>query len=728
MDFSIFNGYILRIPAYPFSFFQSIQTMTEDELLDLFNDINIREAIFLASPLLYSQLIQLTENKVSDKKREKLVSSFFKYLIRLSTRPTPFGSFAGTCFSNVINNKTKYIIDQDKEHIKYTRLSIQTIEILTQYVIESIEYPNDIPLYINNTLYKLPLGNYRYIKISYSNNKKYSEIINLQYSEFIDKAIMLAKTGVTSSRFCKVFNKEYGIEKSDTIEFLKNLLNDQILISELTPQIVTHNNLEDLYEKIKKFELEKKCNNNNIFKLINKIRNNLSCDVSLLNLHKIELELKKLHIPLNEKLFHCDLSIKSKKISLNNRIIENGVKTGVEVLSRLVDIDTIPIASFKEEIIKRYGHKKIKLVDALDPIFGIGYNENRNLNNTCPLLDNFDFENIHNNKISKKDIFFLHKIRDFNPTDSIELQLSDHDLESLDLNSDLIPETFSVFFNVLDDEKESIFINTISSITAAGHISRFSHLDKGIENLLQEIFDYEKQIHSDCLVAEIIHQPTQEIGNLTLRSISRENEIPFHSFQSNNTKNIISIDDLYLHVDSNYELILTSQKYNKRVLPYFSSSYNYMMTEFPLFRFLCDLQLGKDNLTGLQFSWGNIFESFPFLPRITYKNIIFSPAIWKFSGSHLEELKSILADNKAKVLINIFRKKQNLPSLVFYHENESDLLLDLSSINSLNLLKKLIKNQQMVILKETMLAESNTMVHNFSYTNEFIVTAKNNER
>src|ERR1041385_5875392 len=86
---------IVRCPFYP-----AVSQNSEWDLNKITVRNDLMEAIYLASPTLYKELLKFKSGRLTKAKDiKKLEASTFKYLIRSSTRSTPFGLFAGvtTC-------------------------------------------------------------------------------------------------------------------------------------------------------------------------------------------------------------------------------------------------------------------------------------------------------------------------------------------------------------------------------------------------------------------------------------------------------------------------------------------------------------------------------------------------------------------------------------------------------------------------------------------------------
>ena len=88
--YKIADVFMFRTPLLSLKVLEEVlaQNDLDKFLKTCFADKNIREALFLASP----HLCKLSEGHDYD---EKLGRSLLKYLIRMSSRCTPFGLFAG---------------------------------------------------------------------------------------------------------------------------------------------------------------------------------------------------------------------------------------------------------------------------------------------------------------------------------------------------------------------------------------------------------------------------------------------------------------------------------------------------------------------------------------------------------------------------------------------------------------------------------------------------------
>lgn len=118
-----------------------------DAIARLWSGDGIREAVLLASPVLGAQVEKLLSSSATDtpvKKRKRLHKALLKYAIRLSTRCTPFGLFAGVAVLPVGDGHPVL----GKSHIRHVRAT----GALTRRLLEGTRAMPQARLYRNPAL------------------------------------------------------------------------------------------------------------------------------------------------------------------------------------------------------------------------------------------------------------------------------------------------------------------------------------------------------------------------------------------------------------------------------------------------------------------------------------------------------------------------------------------------------------------------------------------------
>ena len=116
MNYTYHSKQILRTPLKPLK-----TSFTSKELQQLFTQKEIQEALFLSSPNLLNEFIKWKKGELIDKEDEKrLIYSLLKYTLRIHSRCTPFGLFAGC---NIVENTNNIELSTQKTE-RSTRLDM----------------------------------------------------------------------------------------------------------------------------------------------------------------------------------------------------------------------------------------------------------------------------------------------------------------------------------------------------------------------------------------------------------------------------------------------------------------------------------------------------------------------------------------------------------------------------------------------------------------------------
>src|SRR5688500_5203080 len=120
--------YLLRTPYLPLDFIRQFEGVSLSELSErlkvTFDDPALQEAIYIASPELFGEFMKWKQGTVTDEKSEqKLVLSLYRYLLRMSSRCTPYGLFAG-CAVGRFDDQTRVTLADTAQYKKHSRLDM----------------------------------------------------------------------------------------------------------------------------------------------------------------------------------------------------------------------------------------------------------------------------------------------------------------------------------------------------------------------------------------------------------------------------------------------------------------------------------------------------------------------------------------------------------------------------------------------------------------------------
>ncbi len=735
-SYNFYTNYCLRSPAFSLDLYFNLlknETIANEDLRELWSNSYLKESIFLASPELYNRLEVFFEGKITDSaKKERLKYAFLKYIARVSTRCTPFGLFAGVSVGD-FRKETLIEINFHLKHKKQTRFDMDFLLSLLNYISNISNIKNQLLFFPNNTLY-LVANHYRYLEYQLEGTKKIYTIEGVEASSYLKKIIKKAKAGMTMKHLVNNLI-DNDTSTQEATDFVEKLIDNQILVSELEPSVIGENILDYTIGVLRKLNgTEKEI----VFlellqKGLNFLDKKTGNKTSLYG--EIIKKIKQKDIPFDNKyLFQTDLFVNTISNQLNIKHAYT-LKRSLLFLNKLTHYkEKVNLKNFKKAFIERYEAKEVQLIKVLDIESGIGYIQNKSISDTTPFLN--DITPTEKQEISEKEVLLT-------KTDQIlykklfkalqqkrySVELKDDDFNDIQIKWDDLPDTMSAIIEVVIlDGKEKVVTNGVSGSSAANILSRFCYSDKMLLKYVRNIISTEKQIHSNKILAEIVHLPEARVGNILKRPEIREYEIPYLAKSNLPLSKQISVDDLMISIKKN-RIILRSKTLNKEVLPRLTNAHNYSKNSLPVYHFLCDLQT-QNIRSGLGFSWKNIAENHSFLPRAIYKDIILSKATWYISKEEIKLFIEFFYKEKQLLKeIRSWRKDIKMPQYVQLVESDNTLLINLENVTSIQLLINTIKNKKKSKLEEFLFTE-NTVVNNKNgrFSNEFVVSFYNEEK
>jgi len=725
-NFQSFTKYILRTPSYPINFYTSlIENYSSEKLIKIFNEPYFNEAIYIASPIFYETIqkyINDKENTSHDKLR-KIELSLLKYIARSSTRCTPFGLFSG-CSVGSFDNKNEIRISKKENFKRVNQIDMQIWGHILGHLETNRKVREHLHYYLNKSTYQVA-DFYRYIEYSYQDNMRVYNISALRVTETLKLISEHSRKGILFKDLIQLLITDLT-ELEEAKEFIHILIDSQFLVSSLEPTVTGYSEWE---EKVNELESIPYIENEveslkKIFDNINKLDfNHFNNKVRYKNLRK---GISKLLIEFEEKkIIQTDLYINCEQ-NILNKSIDNKIKETLEFLNCLPNrTKQSNINSFINAFKNRYEERTVPLTTALDPENGIGYPIYNSFNDTHDLLEKFNFPNKTQNNTkedwAKFDLRLEEKLK--------EAEINNHDyiiMSESDLDSDLfekknIPPTFSVMVEVyLNKEIEQLYVDALSSSSAAKLIGRFCNQGKEINELFEEIINKEKIHSQDVISAEIIHLPESKIGNVLRRANFREFEIPYLGKSSLPIENQIYVEDLTISIKNN-KIQLWSKTLKKQIIPYLSNAHNYSANSLPIYHFLADLQGSLfDPIQG--FHWGVLENHYHFFPRVIYKNVIISKAKWIIRQKELENLLRLKKSQDFESF-NQWKIERKLPKYFNIVEFDNKLLIDSEEKICIELFYDVLKTKNSIVLEEYLFSEKEQLVKNEkgdSFTNQFI--------
>lgn len=726
--------YLLRSPLLPVDFLtrflQLPYAALADEIKQIFTAPYLAEAIYIASPELSNELRKWQQGLLTGQKDvNKLVLSLFRYLLRMSTRCTPYGLFAG-CATGAFDVSTAISLKDPETHRKYCRLDMNYVAELAEKIALIPAVQEQLHYFPNNSLYKTG-DTYRYAAFTVKNKFRLYDLTAVNYSTYLEQVLQRADSGASIQELSMHITGE-DISAEEAREFILELIDSQLLISELEPTITGEEFFHILVRRLKDLQHTEEIHNT-----LASIQQLLGMPAAGIDKYLQTHALVKQLLPEtnNKDLVQTDLFLSTSANTISRQTITE-IQEQMAALWKLPAPDrTSDLQNFVKSFRERYEEQEMPLAIALDAETGIGYGAYTGQYSAhAPLLDdivirgNTEPDTISWNKMRQ---FQVKRYLECIQQQQTEITLTDADIDSLSAADDApVPDSFYLMGSIVSgsaqaiDEGDYLFdFSSCGGPSAANLLGRFCHGDDLLKEKVQECLREEARNNPDTIYAEIIHLPEARTGNILLRPQLRDYEIVYLGNGSVAADHQLPVTDLMVRVEHN-TIILRSRKFNKRVIPRLSTAHNFSMGSLPMYKFLCDLQFQQlHHATGWQ--W-NLPLAAPFLPRVRYKKVILQKCTWTL---HKKDHPSLVKQAGAQDHFRLFkdiRQTLGLPRYVSITERDNELFIDLDNESCVHLLVTTLLKKEEITLQEILQTPENCWITGPSgrFTNELIIPFK----
>lgn len=660
--------YWLRQPLL--SIERLLDALADDSISSLLADENVLEAIRIASPSVANELAK--GSPLSSKIEETL----FKYIVRMSTRCTPFGLFAG--------GTVGYVAEKTQLNFRYRtlvpqhRLDMQVLVNLAHKLAMSPSIRCQLRFVTNGSTHRI--GNrIRYIESHWSGDRWHYFTSEVPADPHIITVLELARSGALLSDLVKAVADE--ATQAEATQFVDRLVEDGLLCSELLPTPTGADPLTCLIEKIGKWSVP-----TSAFDRLVAIQQALSeANAGQQPSQEIKTILEKqLGVSVGDSPY---LQTDTRFDQATNHISRHVIKvlqTRLAPLHVLSQFNTVSddLTDFKQRFYARYEEEEVPLLLALDEDIGVGYgNSIRELASSQDLIS----ELLSSDSIKPVSTFrgdALHELRS-KLYSSWSLQadqpviITDQDLARLSPKTTTLPDSCYAFGYFLSSSSTDLdlgqyrfYLKAISGPSAFTLMGRFCASDDELHKLVSVQLRRQQEKQPNRILAEVVHLSQPRSGNVVQRPHLRPYEIPLLVTSSLPIEQQISLDDLFITVPGGNQVVLRSKRLAKEVVPQLTTAHNYQHG-LPIYRFLSDLQHQPISFS-VQWTWGALAHCRR-LPRVQYKDIILQEATWVFTSA---DLMSEASDED-----NVFRLRQQnqLPRLIALQQGDQELFLDLDS-------------------------------------------------
>lgn len=663
------DNFYVRYANLSFDKFEKVANQNNYTLFNEFYNNTFKQDILLTSSSLYATL--------SKGCKDDNICSLLKYIIRSSTRCTPYSSLSGVGLGR-FTNKNNYNIDIPK---LYFRVDNEWLLPILPKLEQEIR--NDIYVVKNKDIEEndKKIVNHWVTHYYLETNKNTNEVI-INNTSVVKKVLELTQSYIKKEDLINNLLEIYGSERlSDISKLLDQLQKYEILVSNLRFCPLINDPLKEIIKTGEKFNYHSP--------LLEKLGKfyydlcNLNIDFSIPKYERLINEMKD--------VYNC------KNIIRVDSYYESVLDINIEEKKKLEDYANF-INSFSNDedkyinhcksFIDKFGNVRVPVKYAFDKYKGIG-------------LPTKIFRNEEISDNGKRLIHYLNEnIKSGSVIDLSNFMVEDKNKEKYRTNMEL------AFYPILNGTE----LNYITSPFCASNnlfesFGRFNYIfrENNSKFFNKEDIDYVEitYIPKNSRVQNVINCTTD--CNYYLEYTTNTNILG---------KTRLTLDDISVSSNGN-EFFYYNNITGKQIA--FNAN-NKALRDFmpPILNFILDSSQRKIKNNLYFFNLINRWlEGFDILPEIRYKNVVVSPQKWKLDNNKINLTKKQSYEIFCTKLDEKIKTDQ-LPSKVFFEYMDNRLLLDLNNDLHKKILFQQIKSSPKGILVKNYFTDNDLIVINDS--------------
>ncbi|MCG8458380.1 MAG: lantibiotic dehydratase [Holophagales bacterium] len=687
-------------------------------LLEVIERPEAREAIFVASPELESGIAAWKKDP-SSKKGRRAEQALVRYFLRMASRATPFGLFSGCSLGEVAEGPSRLRLGELSAYRRHTRLDMDYLFALCEGLGQDPEVRAVLRYRPSSSLYRAA-GRLRYAEARLQGTSRAYHLVGVDSAPYLEACLERAREGATVAELAESLvaaladDPDGGVDLEEAEEFVHELIDCQLLVSELGPVV---SGVEPIHELIA--QMEELPPLSPVALRLRETRDALAS----LDAHGpgadparyLEVAERLRELPTRvelPRLFQVDLIKPALEARLGADLISE-VENGLKILHLLGGgRQEDPIETFRNRFLERYEDSRlVPLMEALDDEIGIGFDKSEGSDGgAAPLLDGLALQPPAEDssvRWTTATALLLRKLERAFAEGASEIEISSEDLRRLAERDGALlpalPDALQAIVEVSAGSEESLDHGELELHLRGAHgpsgarlLGRFCHADPVLHRWVKEHLRAEQTLRPDAVFAEVIHLPEGRIGNILCRPVLRRYEIPFLGRSGAPPEQQLPLDDLRVTVQGS-EVVLYSRRLGRQVLPRLTSAHNFTQRSLGVYRFLCMLQ-AQGARPMLSWSWGAL-EGCAFLPRVRCGRLVLTRARWRVSGDEVTKLADSHGAARYRK-VQQWRQRLGLPRWVQLVDGDNELPVDLENVLSLVAFLSAASRRAEVVLAE----------------------------
>lgn len=657
-------------------------TVVAGRLRALLSDPVVREAIWVASPSLSEQADRWLAGEKAD---DGLVRALLSYVMRMSTRCTPFGLFAA-CGAGEIGRDLDLRLGETYDVSRTTRLDYGFLTGLGMRVERDPEARSALTYTPNSSLYegggrlrmaerRLGGGTIRYHRTTF------------EQDEPLAAALAGARGGVRLDDLAATYVDD-DVTHEDARAYLDALVDNQVLESALSPLITGGDPVAALAAQLldhpatKRVGEELDAAREAVAAIDTKVGNDPAVYQAVAaGLREVTPDVEV------SRLFQVDLNRRVPGLTLSDAVATELVRA-IEALHRIYpQLGDTEIDRFRNDFRERFEDREVPLVLALDEELGIGFGPGAGASaEGAPLLAELPPAVSGDERPDswyRRDAHLLSLLLDAHVNGAKEISLTEADLKALaNPAPPALPDAVGVAAAVAAASPEAaangdfrLLFFKASGPSGVNMLGRFCHIDPAIEDVVRRHVAAEEALDPEATYAEIVHLPDGRVGNIVARPVLREAEIAFLGRSGADEQ--IPLTDLLVSVRGN-RIVLRSATTGREVRPRLTNAHWFQRGAMAAYRFLASLQF--EGLTGgLNWRWGALGGR-DFLPRVVLGRTVLARAEWAIRPDELKAAVKAATPAATFRAVQALRVARDLPRRVVIAADDNELTVDLDTV------------------------------------------------
>lgn len=728
------DGILVRIPAFPIEAYQALPDALASQGVLYAEDPHVRLIVATGS---LSLLDALDRTLTSPKEQAHRDDKLLRYLIRMTTRPTPFGLFAGVALG---------------AWAETTDLSLAPAAPLTQsrpdmswllrlvWALEEMPEVRRCLRYVTNTALSIRGGRVYLHEQARHDHSQPTSIISLRATGVVKRALLLARQPIAYTDLVDtLLTVTPGATEAQVEGLVTELWRQMALWTDLRPPLTVANPARYVFERLASIAparpvheylgkviqaiaawdaqagAQEASDYRRLIHLLQQSETILSSfprqtehDLSTSGASPLAGDIQpqnKQRDQLPGALLQVDMAL-----PLAGQYITQEVgKEVAHAAELLLRISSFPhgspiLASYRKQFIDRYGEEReVPLLEALDPNFGLGLPK--------AYTDPQASAKTPDSERPQRDQTLLELALQAWRKREMIVHLDEElvkRLETTTLPPETVPPSWDVYALIAASSAAAIDAGqfqvvlgpALAARPARSGFGRFAHLlgERASALLRETAFQQEQRVRGR-LWADLVYLPTRDrSANVAIFPASHQYQILYGASAENTLIQTIPPDELLLSVRHDR----FSLRWARSPAEVIVCSGNMLNPELApgLMRFLHHISWDTTPLI-TPFSWGPA-ERFPFLPRVQMGRIVLSLARWNLSSPVMR--KELFPDSPETFqrAVHTLRDQWGVPRYVYLTQSDNRLLLDLECPQQREVLRTELRGEadRQVLLQE----------------------------